>query len=234
MVIYMDNIIKSLEKNLFNIIRTVIVFLIYYYLPTIFALIIKSFGIKINYNMAIVYSLLISALIAIILIIIYWNDLVREFKTYFKNFSTNIDCGVRYWFIGLIIMCVSNLILNFIIGSGGPENEQSVQEMINSLPLVSLLYAGVVAPINEELVFRKSLRDVFSNKWAFAIASFLVFGYAHVSGTEGLQLLYIIPYGALGGAFALAYDESNTVFTSMFMHMFHNIVLTLISILFII
>ena len=46
-----------------------------------------------------------------------------------------------------------------------------------------------------------------------------------------VDVLYIIPYGALGGAFALAYYDTDTIFTSMTMHMIHNIVLSLVSII---
>ena len=223
---------KKIEKKIPNIITTIIVFFLYFNLPIIIARFIKRLGISFDYNTAVIYSLLVSILTSIILIIIYWKDLKKEFKTYFKNLSFNFDCGVRYWFIGLVIMCVANLILNFVFKTGGAENEQGVQQMIDTLPFVTLIYAGVVAPINEELVFRKSLRKVFSNKWVFAFMSFLLFGYAHVSSANDIaQFLYIIPYGALGFSFALAYDESDTVFTSMFMHMIHNIALTLMSIL---
>ena len=94
-----------------------------------------------------------------------------------------------------------------------------------------ILTAGVLAPFNEEIVFRKTLYDIFDNKWLFAFFSFLLFGGAHVmGGTSLVDYLYIIPYGALGGAFALAYYETKTVFTSMSFHMIHNIILVLMSI----
>ena len=51
-----------------------------------------------------------------------------------------------------------------------------------------------------------------------------------MGGTSLVDYLYIIPYGALGGAFALAYYETKTVFTSMSFHMIHNIILVLMSI----
>ena len=75
--------------------------------------------------------------------------------------------------------------------------------------------------------------SIFKNKWIFVILSFLLFGGAHVMGnvTSYVDLLFIIPYGALGYVFALAYYKTNTIFTSISLHMFHNTVLVIFSII---
>ena len=49
--------------------------------------------------------------------------------------------------------------------------------------------------------------------------------------TTPSELLYIIPYGGLGAAFACMYQKTNTIFTDISMHMFHNSALILLSIL---
>ena len=43
------------------------------------------------------------------------------------------------------------------------------------------------------------------------------------------DLLYIIPYGALGATFAYAYYKTDTVFTTVTFHIIHNTILFLIS-----
>ena len=96
------------------------------------------------------------------------------------------------------------------------------------MPAVMLLNAGILDPFNEEMTFRKAFRNVFNNKWIFALTSGLVFGFLHV--VESSQYLYILPYGIMGFMFALAYDETKTIFTPLIYHIFHNTVLTLISI----
>ena len=130
-------------------------------------------------------------------------------------------------------MMVSNLIITYVFKAGGAGNENAVQEMIKSLPWLMVIDAGILAPFNEEIVFRKTLKDVFSNKWIFILGSFLLFGGAHVLGNVNtwVDCLYIIPYGALGGAFAFAYSKTDTVFTSMSMHMIHNLILVVFSII---
>ena len=127
-----------------------------------------------------------------------------------------------------------NIIINFVLKLGGPQNEKNVQSMIHSSPFVMLICAGLFAPIVEELIFRKSFKNVFSNKWVFVIISGLIFGGLHVidyTFQNPLEILYILPYGILGGTFAYMDYEMNSVFPSITMHMLHNTLLTILSIL---
>ena len=173
-----------------------------------------------------------SIVIACILFIIYRKELRKEFKVFMKKPIEHLDTGFYYYAIGFVIMLVSNLIINLVLGGGGANNEQVVQKMIKSLPIVMIIEAGLLAPFSEEIVFRKTIKDAVKNPYIFAILSFLLFGGAHVFSSSSLiGYLYLIRYGALGAAFAFAYYKTDTVFTSMIIHMIHNTVLILISIL---
>lgn len=169
----------------------------------------------------------------LILLLIFRKDIKKEWKIFKDNFLENIDIGIKYWLIGLGIMMISNIFINVFLQLGQAANEQAVQSMITSLPWLMLINAGFIAPCTEEIVFRKGFKKAFPNKYAFIILSALVFGSLHVitSMTSPIELLYIIPYGALGAAFAYMYQKTNTIFTSISMHMFHNTALILLSIL---
>ena len=59
---------------------------------------------------------------------------------------------------------------------------------------------------------------------------FLLFGLAHVVGTYSglLDLLYIIPYGILGGIFMYIYTDSENIFTTITLHFIHNTILMIL------
>lgn len=231
----LEKFMKYLTANYKIILRSICVFILFWYssylrlIPVIFFNLNKK---SLTTTVQVYLSIFSSTVLAIIFLLIYWKDLKKEFTTFYKKFVDNMDVGVRYWLFGLMIMMVSNLLLSIVLKAGGAENEKVVQEMLSKVPWAMFISAGILAPINEEIAFRKTLKDVFTNKWVFAILSFLLFGGAHVIGTATnfLDYLYIIPYGALGASFALAYYETDTIFTSLSLHMFHNIVLTLLSI----
>ena len=88
----------------------------------------------------------------------------------------------------------------------------------------------IVAPIAEELAFRKTVNNIFINKKLSIFMGFLLFGLAHVVGTYSglLDLLYIIPYGILGGIFMYIYTDSENIFTTITLHFIHNTILMIL------
>ena len=187
---------------------------------------------KVTVRDATILNFLSSLVFGIFLIIIYRKDLKKEWKIFKSNLSDNLDIGIKYWLIGLFFMMSTNILINLIWKSGTATNEQAVQKMITSLPFVMLLSAGILAPLNEEILFRQCFRDTFKNNIVFALASGIFFGFLHVSTATTLsQFIYIIPYSCLGISFAIMYVKTKSVFTSMMMHMAHNSILTLLSIL---
>lgn len=183
--------------------------------------------------MAVLLSCFSSVVFSLILLIIYRDDLVKEFKTFKKNWVKNFDTGFKWYLVGLVVMMTSNLVLYYVLHSGGASNENTVQAMISASPIFMAVQVCLITPFNEEVVFRKTLYDVFKNKWIFIFLSFLLFGGAHVmsSASSLVDYLYIIPYGALGAAFAMAYSKTKTIFTSMSLHILHNTCLFLLSVL---
>ena len=159
-----------------------------------------------------------------IYLMIYRKDLIMEFKTFKNKLLENINTGFVCWLVGLFIMFASNMILISVFHSEGANNEIIVRSMVDAFPLMMGLNVCLLAPIIEEIAFRKTLKDIFKNKYLFVFASFLLFGLAHVTSqaTSIIDWLYIIPYGSLGGLFAYAYHKTDTLFTSVMFHMIHN------------
>jgi hypothetical protein len=163
----------------------------------------------------------------VFLIIMYLKPLKEKFKDFRKNFSKYMDTGIKYWIIGLIIMVVSNKLISLFTPSDMAQNEQSVRELFNSMPVYTLLATSLFAPFVEELIFRKSIRDIINTKWLYIIFSGFIFGSIHVVSnlTSYYDFFYIIPYGALGSALAYMYYKTNNIFVSMVMHAIHNTIL---------
>lgn len=229
---------KEKEKwiSIKGLIIGIVAFLIFYFSAYFQLIPILLFNMDLN-NITGAQNVMLSTfsncVLLIILFLIFRKDLIEEWKRFRKNFLENIDIGIKYWLVGLGIMMISNIIITFVINLGQAANEQAVQSMISSLPWLMLINAGLIAPCTEEIIFRKGFKKAFPNKWLFIILSAIVFGALHVvtSMTSPIELLYIIPYGALGAAFAYMYQKTDTIFTSIAMHMFHNTALILLSIL---
>lgn len=221
------------KKNILNILKSVGVLLLMIFWPTIIFIIFNVDLNTISDKNYVIYYTISSLTLNIILISIYRKDFIKDFKNYFKNFPKNFETSFKYWIIGLIIMYVSNFFITFILHKQIAGNEETVRNYLAALPLLMTFNAVICAPINEELVFRKSFKDIFSNKWIFATMSGLIFGCLHVTSyiTTASDIIYIIPYASLGFAFGLLYYKTDNIFSSITVHSIHNLLATLLVLL---
>lgn len=223
------------KKRLIQILKGIITILLFFASSYIQIIPIHLFNIDINNyteHELVIVNTFTDIILLVLLILIYFKDLKEELRLFKNNLKENLDIGFKYWTIGIILMCVSNILINFLTPLSNSSNEEAVQTMISSAPYLMLLTAGIIAPIIEELTFRKGINQIIKSKWLFPIISGLIFGYLHVaSSSNPLELLYIIPYGGLGFFLALSYSESKSIFTPISMHIMHNTLLVLISII---
>lgn len=228
---------KILKDKSKAIVRGALVLLLFHYAVIFQYIPIVLFNINVsslkgNIYAAVLFSMFAEVWMFIILMIVYRKDLIQEVKNFFKDVRKNIDIGLTSWVIGLIIMMVVNYILITILHSDGANNEKYVRSLISASPFLMAIDICLVAPAVEEIVFRKTLKDIFSNRIAFMMAAFLLFGLAHVTSTAKtlLDWFYIIPYGALGAAFAYAYHKTDSIMTSFICHALHNLFVFLLII----
>ena len=120
-------------------------------------------------------------------------------------------------------MMISNLIIVFLFLKGIAPNEEANREMLRNYPLYMIFAVTILAPICEELMFRLSFKNVFKNRLVYILFTGISFGAMHLlANTSLIELLYIIPYSALGIAFsAICYDTDN-IYSSIIAHIMHN------------
>jgi len=224
------------KKLIIDIFKALIVFIVFFCSSFIKRLLCTIFDIKIK-GMSTSTNLLLTFIVYVIIIALFIILYGKEFKVEWKNFTSklgkNLDTSLKYYGIGFLGMIFFNIIINFILKLGQSQNENAVQSLIKAAPFFMIVYAGILGPIVEELVFRKSFKNVFKNKWVFVIVSGILFGFVHIVGFElktPLEFLYILPYGSLGAMFAYMDYEVDSTFPSITMHMLHNTVLVILSV----
>ena len=88
----------------------------------------------------------------------------------------------------------------------------------------------IYAPLTEEIIFRKSIKDITNNKKIYILLSGFIFGSLHVitSLTSPIGLLYLIPYCSLGCIFAHLYHKTDNIFSTITAHSIHNTIALLV------
>lgn len=170
------------------------------------------------------YSFFFTVVLIFILVFIYrktlksnWLDLKQNHQEYFKKY-------LKYWFLALGIMMLSNFIILLIRPGSIAGNEEAVKDLFESVPIYTFISAVFLAPFLEELTFRLSFRYMFKNDWLFIISSGLVFGLMHIVGTYETvyDLLYLVPYSTPGIIFAYVLTKSKNIFVPIGLHFIHN------------
>ena len=190
--------------------------------PSLIALILTNY-IK-NEN---VCSIIGQVIFILIIYLIYKKDLDNEAKIYFKDFKNKFKYSFKIYILGYLGMIFFNLIITFVLHKIS-QNEEEVRELLYANIITTMISISIIAPILEELIFRKSIQPVVKNRWLYVVICGLLFGGAHIltnilSGTFVISdLLYILPYGCLGGSFALMDYNTKSTFTSIVIHSLHN------------
>jgi len=179
-------------------------------------------------------SMFSNAIVVIILIALYYNDLKDDFQKFKKNIYDILDQSFKIWCVGLILMAIFNVIINHFSPNEIANNEEAIRSMIKVSPILMLFNTAIMAPLIEELVFRKSFRTIFKNNLAFVLISGIIFGSLHVllADIENIyDYLYLLPYCSLGIAFSYMYYKTDNIWGPISMHMFHNSIMTITNII---
>lgn len=153
-------------------------------------------------------------------------------------FKSNKNRSFRYLIGGFFGLLAVNAIVNGIMMQFGydisPENQAAIETLTDAGIFASIslvIFAGFLAPISEEIVFRKGIYGLFHKRFGNAIAivvNSLLFGFIHIMADlliDTAQWINIIPYAALGAVLSLVYYWSGKIiFIPIFIHMAYNLI----------
>lgn len=193
-------------------------------LSALFSVLIEKGIIPNKHFILVLLNFSIYLILAIFYIILYRRQIKDDWKKFKKKPKEVFKYGFNYWLRGLFIMLISNYILIFLFKTGVSTNEQTNIDLIKGSMLAQTILVVLVAPVIEEIVFRLSFGKMTKNPHIYAFITGLLFGFVHIisSLNNPLGILFLIPYSALGVAFGYLYKKTDTIFSSLFMHMFHN------------
>lgn len=172
----------------------------------------------------VLYMFAVDIILIITMFFLFKDSLKKDFADIKKNHKKYFSECFKYWIIGIIAMLLSNLIILLLKGDATSQNQEAINSLFQISPLYIFFACTVEAPFVEELVFRRGIKNIFPTPILFILASGLLFGGMHVVGsiTTLSDLLYIIPYGALGCAFAYILQKTDNIFVTMGFHFLHN------------
>ncbi|MBS7021170.1 MAG: hypothetical protein KH135_04830, partial [Firmicutes bacterium] len=132
-----------------------------------------------------IYLLVYQVLLLGLIIYILKDSFLKDMKDIKKNHEKYFKTYFKYWFLLLGLMFLSNsiilLIMKFVgTGTSLPENEELIRSNFQIAPIYVYLSSVLIAPIMEELIFRRGIRNIIKNNTLFILVSGFIFGGLHV------------------------------------------------------
>jgi len=219
--------LENFEKYIKTALLGIVALLIYFILPKFEGIFFELFNINtatLSTNIKIIYSTIFDIFQMSLIILLFNKSLEKEFKDMKKNHKIYFKEYFKYYLIGLIVMMFSNVFIAVVSNGSTAGNQDAIDSLFKISPLYVYFASVIYAPIVEELIFRKAIRNIIPNGILFILVSGLVFGGLHVIGTveAWYDLLYLIPYSAPGIVFAYIFYKTKNIFVSTGLHFMHN------------
>ncbi len=188
--------------------------------------ILAAFGIVYtpdNYYLSSIIDLLSSLLVIIVLFIIHGKTLYEDFiKLKKEKFGLLKYLGLIA--LGYLLLMnletVSTIISRFIayliqVDMNTSDNQQKIETIIHVSPIYMAISACLLAPLEEELLFRASIRKTIKNKGVFIAVSGLFFGLMHITDNFILLLLIMILGFAISEIYYSKLNKKNKILLSV-------------------
>ena len=187
---------------------------------------------KLSTPLKLIVSIIYELFILLTVIFIYLKTIVNDFIDYKQNIKYYINNYLKYWFLNLGLMMITNIIIINITNINNSTNQEYITKLLGKYPIYTIVATILIAPLTEELIFRLNIRKIFKNNILFIITSGLVFGALHLTvATSFKELLFIIPYSIPGFIFAYTLTKSKNIFVPISLHTMHNTLMILLQLL---
>lgn len=179
--------------------------------------VVLHFTIDVNAFDAAIYANIIGFILAMFIVIaLMKEDLQAEKELY----PLALEKILAWTLLGVVLAWISQIIaatieIELFGVDPNSQNTEVIVELTRMNPLFMLIPA-IIAPIIEELIFRKILFGTFYKKMNFiwaALLSSVIFGVFH------MDLTHLLVYAAMGFVFAYLYVKTKRIIVPILVHM---------------
>ena len=159
-----------------------------------------------------------------IFVILYKDDIKKEFKTFKKKPFKIIGTSLLYLLLAIILMAISVGIVGMITGGYQPHSQLGINELWPKIPIYAIWLTFIVSPFTDEIAFRKTFKDIVPSKTLYVVLSSLTYGFYMIgySASSFNDVLCIIPYALFGVAIALSYLKTKTIFSPILIRILYS------------
>lgn len=192
---------------------------------------VSIFGVNDRSMLMVLGNFISYSFLAICALAVLGEDLMKDFKK-LPSWGKIVGSVLGGWGLLFLANIVSSQLVFFLNNSNdASQNQQAINTIMNVHPWFMAATTVLLAPLVEELVFRKTLMGAmkrFPPVLSILISS-LFFGLIHV--ISGGDFIFIIPYMAMGLPLGWSYYKHQNIWIPIGIHMMQNLFSTLVIIL---
>lgn len=206
-------------------IKFIIIFLVYLCYTQIFSSIFNLFGV----NDSITISFVADLIFFFGIIYVYKDVLKKEFNDFVKKnpFLKQLKIILAGVFGIILINILGGMITDLIFREEMiDENTSAIYSLGSISTIYTIFKVTLFSAIAEELVFRKTTRDVISDNIIFVIVSGLIYGLMNVaySAFSVVSMVDLIQCFLLGVFIAFYYIKTNNIVAVMIMKFVYTLI----------
>lgn len=214
-----------------KLIKTLSIFVGYVFFTSVLGLILNLIGINNN-----ITTMFISDLIFTLIVLkVYKQDLQKEFTEYKVQKSK-----IKNILIWVLILFGVNIIFSLILKIVMPQldsldnNSESIIQLFELSTVYTFFKTLLYAPVIEELIFKKSIRDVINNNMAFVLISssiYTIMNFIYTSSIPEYMWFDIIQYFTFSTILSVAYIKNKNIIPVMIIKFIYNLIPTILLII---
>lgn len=156
-----------------------------------------------------------------------------KFRAYLKRKEFKV---IKNYLLSYVIMIAINLLLMYVFKiEDSSANQQAVESILFTSPILVGMVTVVFAPLLEEIVFRGGLYLGIKSrigKVPATLISAISFGLIHVLpqlqvSSNPLEILFILPYASLGYFMVKSVNDTNSLWGGIGFHFINNLIATI-------
>ncbi len=223
-----------MQKKIYNLLKLIIILLIFFYIGPLLGLIFIKIGFDIStftYVDSAYAEVLLSIILSIILFVFYRKKLIEDYRNFKINLKENLKKSFMLFGILLFVKLTASVSTSILCSVFNIEflqsdNQNIVESLIGSAPMMMFISSVLLAPFVEEVIFRLGFKEVISSKKAYILTSGIVFGFIHIFPTDlniVIALIQSIIYVSIGIVLAWMYEKENNIYFVIVAHALNNL-----------
>lgn len=210
-----------------SFVKTVSIFVLYLLYTNLISAVLGLFGLTDNALIGFVADMLF----LLVILFVYNKDLLTSIKDFFnnKNWVTKLGVVIKFVLITSIVNIIYGIIAENIFSSVDTTdaNTLAIYAFADTSTLYTIFKILIFAPIAEELIFKKSIREVITNNTLFVVVSGVLYAFMNIIYTDisAVSIITFIRCFISSSILSYAYIKNNdNIFIVMLVKFCYNLI----------